>query len=212
MKVASVVGARAIWLFNVGELNPSGQYIYDRLFPWLAARHAFAKVPANSRDQAENAWVFLEGVFTSKEHGPLQVTLKIFNDGIVAETLSSTDDGDAFLTDVLTAASKELGLEFTGSMVHRRQYVSELILICDKSLNSLHPQLRQFSRAVSDAFGVTSELTTIGFGGDPAAQPIFKFERAAGVPFSQNRYWSIAGLPTRTHVALLSQLEAMLGD
>lgn len=210
MIVTSVAAARAIWLLDTQDLNPSGRYLFDQLIPWLAERYQFATAPAHARDQVENAWEFLDGKFTNKANTPITVVLKVFNDGLVSETRSSTDDSEAFLTDVLTAAVRELGLTFTASMVHRRMYVSELNLACDKSLSGIHPDMRGFSDMLSEAMGTRCEPTSIGFGGDPPSQPTFRFERRVGVPFFQNHYWSLASVSTNTHIALLERLERVL--
>lgn len=211
MIISSVAAARAIWLFDVSDLNPHGHYIYDRLFAWLVARYNFVKSPANARDQDDSkAWVFSDGRFVTPANVPVDMTLKVFNDGIVGETHSSTNDSDAFLADVLNAATAELGLSFTGSMVHRRLYASELNLMSEKSLDALNPRMRAFSEALSTAFGTRCELTAIGCGGDPASQPLFRFERKVNYPFSQNKYWSTASLTTDVHLSLLNQLEALL--
>ena len=209
MIVTSVAAARAIWLFDVMDLNPQGRYIYDQLFPWLVERYQFAQAPSHSRDQVENAWEFMDGKFVNPADTPINVRLRIYNDGLVSETQSSTDDSEAFLADALTAAVRELGLTFTGSMVHRRMYASELNLTCDKRLDAVNAGMREFLNAVSEACGMKCEPTSLAFGGEPPSQPAFRFERRAGMPFSQNKYWSIATVSTSVHLALLERLEAM---
>lgn len=210
MIVTSVPSARAIWLFDVMDLTPRGQYIYDRLFPWLVERYDFAKAPTHARDQVDNAWEFLDGKFVNSANTPINVNLRVYNDGVVSETRSSTDDSEGLLADVLTAAVRELGLTFTESMVHRRMYVSELNLASDKGLEAMNPRMREFSNVVSEAFGMKCEPTSLAFGGEPTSQPIFRFERKLSLPFSQNKYWSLASLSTSVHLALLEQLEALL--
>lgn len=212
MIVTSVAVARVIWLFNLMDLNPHGRYIYDQLFPWLVERYRFAKAPSHAQDQNEKAWEFLDGRFVNGAGSALDVTLKVYNDGVVAETRSSTDDSEVFLVDVLSAATRELGLTFVGSMVHKRNYVSELNLTLKGSLKAMSPQMRAFSKVVSRAFESPHEPTTIGFCGDPASNPTLKIERKANVPLSSNAYWSIAGLPTPAHVELLEQFDAMLSE
>jgi len=175
-------------------------------------RYGFSTAPAHTRDYVENAWQFLDGKFANRQDIPVTVVLKVFNDGLVSETRSSTNDSEAFLADALTAAVKELGLTFTGSMVHRRIYVSELNLACDKNLSDIHPNMRAFLDVLSEAIGTKCEPTSIGFGGDPAAQPTFRFERRVGIPFSQNYYWSLASLTTNAHIDILERLERLLGS
>lgn len=210
MIVTSVASARAIWLFDINDLNPRGRYIYDQLFPWLVERYRFAQVPSHSRDQVDNAWQFLDGMFVNRANTPINVTLKVYNDGLVSETRSSTDDSEAFLTDALTAGVEQLGLTFTGSMVHRRMYASELNLASDKALDAINPRMHEFLNALSEAVGMKCEPTSLAFGGEPVSQAIFRFERKANVPFSQNKYWSLAALSTSDHLALLERLEALL--
>lgn len=210
MIVSSVSLARAIWLFNVMDLNPRGLYIYDRLFPWLVERYQFAKAPAHARDQDENAWAFLDGRFVTSANVPVDVSLRVYNDGVVADTHSSTDDSDEFLADLLTGSTQALGLAFTGSMVHRRSYVSELNLICKNSLVAINPKMLAFSRTLSEVSDTAYEPTMIGFGADPASQPTFRFERKANMPFSQHHYWSTAMLATEIHLRLLNELEELL--
>ena len=210
MIVTSVAAARAIWLLDVNDLNPRGRYIYDELFPWLVKRYRFTQAPSHSRDLVDNAWEFIDGVFVNSVNTPVSVTLRVYNDGFVCETRSSTDDSEAFLADALTAAVDELRLTFAGSMVHRKMYASELNLACEKPLDTINPRMREFLKILSEAVGTKCETTVLGFGGEPVGQPIFRFERKANVPVSQNRYWSVATLPTSVHLTLLEQLERLL--
>lgn len=210
MILSSVAAARAIWLFDVNDLNPKGRYVYDELFPWLVKRYRFAKAPTHSRDMVDNAWEFVDGMFSNSVNVPITVTLRVYGDGLVSETRSSTDDSEAFLADALAAAIEQLGLTFTESMVHRKMYASELNLACDKPLDAINPRMGEFLKTLSGTLGTKCETTSLGFGGEPAGQAIFRFERKANVPFSQNRYWSLAPVPTSVHLALLEQLEGLL--
>jgi len=210
--VTSVAAARAVWLFDLQDMNPTGRYLYDELFPWLMERYRFAKAPAHARDQVEHSWEFLNGRFVTQANEPIDVTLRIYNDGVVGETHSSTSDTDAFLADALAAAAKELNLTFADSMVYRKTYVSELNLLSEKNLQNVNSGMQAFSEAVSKAFGIPFQLSALALSGETGAQPTFRFERKANHPFAQNKYWSIAGLETSVHVALLEQLERLLAD
>lgn len=210
MNVTSVVAARAIWLFDTADLNPSGRYIFDHTIPWLIERYQFASAPAHVNDRVDNGWEFKSGKYVTAAGLPVPVVLKIFNDGMVAETSSSTDDAEAFLADVLSAAVADVDLTFHESMVHRKMYVSELNLASEGNLSDINSGLRAVLAAMSDAFGQRYELVSLGFGVDPPSQPTFRFERRVNAPLSQNYYWSLASLQTRTHIALLNQLEHLL--
>jgi len=210
MIVTSVANARTVWLFDLNDLNPRGTYIYDALFAWLIERYRFAKAPAHTRDQVENAWEFLDGKFFTTENIPVEVRLRIYGDGLIGETRSSTTDAEAFLRDVLSSAVREFGLTFRESMVLKKLYVSELNLDSDQSLETIHPRMPAFSETVSKAFGSQCQPASIAFSSAAGGQPVFRFERKANVPFSENKYWSLANLETSTHIELLHQLESLL--
>jgi hypothetical protein len=67
-------------------------------------------------------------------------------------------------------------------------------------------------------------LTEVGLGGSPAKQHIaallfrndpsmdalFTFERRSGAPFSENKYFSYAALPTDAHMGVLEKIERLL--
>src|SRR5437773_3334627 len=79
--------------------------------------------------------------------------------------------------------------------------------VCDK--------LRMFAEHLSTLplFGEPGKehlVSTIGFGSDGKSQVSFSFDRRAGVPFSENRYYTRAALPTADHQGVLDKFEQML--
>jgi hypothetical protein len=105
-------------------------------------------------------------------------------------------------------------------MIRRKMYLSELNVQSDGSLGRISPALNEFAGKVSSALNLHSELgfqlTGLTFAADHTLMPPskqlfsgFVVERKAGAPFSENRFYSKAPLPTEKHLELLSDLEKM---
>ncbi len=216
MELLNVVKARSIWLFDINDLNPRGKSINTELIEWLKGAYGFGKVPSTIYDLDDTkALAFLNGQFQVKDELFLECDLRIYNDGVVADTRSSTKDTDALMKDLLTSAAKEFGLTYKPEIIHTRQYLSELNVRCIRPLQSLHPQLAAFATKLSSLTGSRNnfELTGILFTSESMptlAMGPFRFERKLGVPLSENRYYSIAPLQTEEHFDLLEELESIL--
>src|SRR5258708_2819668 len=113
MQLLNVNTARSAWLFDTAELNPRGKALFPDLFEWLKDAYDFQKIPSSMTDVDDTkAFVFSTGQYQAKEEIFVNVELKIYNDGLVANTQSSTRDTDRFLEDVLISASAEFSLNF----------------------------------------------------------------------------------------------------
>jgi hypothetical protein len=86
----------------------------------------------------------------------------------------------------------------------------------DKSLEVINPKLKQISQYLSNTVEEGNRIFQFGgvsFWPDPVGKVDpnpFTFERAINVPFSENRYYSAAPLPTDKHLELLDVLESIL--
>lgn len=222
MKLLSVMVARAVWLFDILDLNPKGKSIFPDLFDWLKDNYQFQKFPKSISDvDQRGGWVFSEGNFQIQEEIFIDVELSIYNDGLVANTRSSTKDAEAFLQNVLESACKEFSLIFDQSMIRRKLYLSEMNVKLDGSLSRINPALEELAAKISSAVGLKDGVG-FQFGGlsflvDALLLPLlqqylapFALERKVGAPFSENRFYSKAPLPTEKHLELLSDLEKMI--
>jgi hypothetical protein len=222
MKLKSVITARAIWLFDIQDLNPKGKSIFPDLFEWLKEQYHFGKFPKaiDDRDQ-HGGWAFSDGDFQVKEEIFIAADLAIYSDGLVATTHSSTSDTEAFMENVLESACKDFSLVFDPQMVRRKMYLSEINVTAEGSLSVINPALSEFARQISSALSLdgAQEFQPVGisFGSDQTITPIskqlftgFSLERKIGAPFSENRYWSKAPLPTDQHLSLLEEFERTL--
>lgn len=222
MKLLNVTIARAIWLFDILDLNPKGKSIFPDLFDWLEAEYHFKKFPksVDERD-AQGGWALQQGEFQVSEEIFKSVDLGIYNDGLVATTQSTTDDSETFLGNLLELGCKEYSLTFDPSMIRRKMYLSEMSVQLAGSLGRINPKLQEFATKISSAVGLQSEsgfqVTGLGFSADQAVLPQskmlfsgFVFERKVGAPFSENRFYAKAPLPTTKHLELLAELEELL--
>lgn len=222
MKLLSISKARSIWLFPLNDLNPRGKAITGDAMPGMITRYKFAKIPSpldmQSAREKNEPIKFLGGEFEGKG-GKVVVDFSAYNDGLIADTRSSTRDADLFLEDFLTWISSEFGLLSHHEIVQRKIYASELYITTERSLSLLNPKLEKLNQFISSkARGfndVRMEVSSIGFWADQIAptKPVnFRLERAEGIAFSENRYYSLAPLETEDHLAVLEEIDSLLSS
>jgi len=217
MELLSVQRARSVWLFDLSDLNPRGKSVGEALIDWLESAYHFSKKPSSPTDLDESkALAFTGGEFQIRDEIFIDVELRIYNDGIVGDTRSSTEDTDTFLADVLQTFSKEFNLPYRPDMVRKKLFHSELNVRTEKSLAFLNPRLSEFTHRLAELTrNPMSSLqpTGIAFWADNAGNPQiteFRFERKIGTAFEELRYWSKAPLPTSQHLEMLDILESIL--
>lgn len=222
MELISVLTARVIWFVDFRDLNPRGRALRHTLFPALADRYHFEKYPFDTKDNQptpENpGFRFTDGEFLNSDGVQVNVNLTIHEDGLVADTRSSTRDSEAFLADVTQWFVKDFELIFHPNMVLRKGYVSELNVSPSRPLNGLHPGLGQLAARLSALVSTPEypfryEPAGITLSGDPTLElkpAEFRFERRYDAPFSTNRYYTKAAVHTDVHLELLDELEQIL--
>ncbi len=225
MKLLQVEKARSVWLFPIAELNPAGSDISSELGEWFKKRYHFSKFPSSfleTEESKKDGYVFGHGRFRYKD-GTIAVALTAHSDGLIGDTVASTDATDAFLQDALEGARAELSLAYEPSMVWQKAYVSQLIVKCETDLKGFGPKLSKFEQCVNAAVGrneFPSRRDTYRFDGmifradwtSAKKMPWFTFESRMNIPFSENRYYSQAPLSTSEHLALLDKLEEILAE
>jgi hypothetical protein len=219
MKKISVGLARSIWLFDTNELNPAGKAIFPEIMIWLGEKYAFQTFPKSVAevDTEKKGFLFKTGEFQSDE-GPITVNFSFFSDGVVAETWSSTENGDAFLEEVLRSAASKYGLVYRPEMIRSRTYISELVVQLDHSLGDINTKIARFCEALNGIFArhklAPFEMTGMKFAPDvlhTAYKPPGLFiERKQGEPFAANRFWSQSPFTTKEHLFALEEFEKLL--
>jgi hypothetical protein len=148
--------------------------------------------------------------------------VQIYTHGIVVDTASSTSDSEIVLVETLTWLSEKYSMQFKPSMISRRAYVSQLTFYSDAGLVNVNEALSKLARRVSNRLPeffkqeITYEPTAIVVGYDATkvkqAPAVFTIERRVEVPFSENKYFSSAPLPTDDHIAALEEFETALSE
>jgi len=217
MRLLSINLARSIWMFPIAELNPRGRHLYQ-VYQSIIEKYRFTDYPkVISEVNLQEGIKIQNGVIEKTDKEPVSVNLTIYNDGLLAETRSSTTDSDAFLEDLLVWLSGEFDLSYEPEMIRTKVYVSELHIRMEQKLEVLNPSLEEFSKELSlkvPGYGeISLEASGISFWTDPSkvgrATP-FRLERQEGMPFKENRYYSMAPLPTELHLEMLEEFERIL--
>jgi len=180
----------------------------------IVERYQFQKFPQQFQDFDEQKGIeFLSG----KIGGEVIERLVIYNTGILIDTRSSTNASKALLEDALSWAKSTFGLNYQPEMIRRFGYVSQITFYSEVSLNELNPALQKLAdrltSIVSEIHGekVQYQTSSLAIHHDPLTRKngiagLTIFPRA-DTPFSRNKYFSEAPLPTDTHIALLEEFE-----
>jgi hypothetical protein len=218
MKLLRTSLARAIWLVDPEVINAGGRSFWE-FYHALAKRYHFSKFPQHLMDfNSNNALEFTAGTFVKTKRLQLRVGLAFYNNGVMADTLSSTDDADHFLTDIFQWAAREFDI-FTDSGQVRKSYVSQVDVKFDSAVKFANPKLDFVAdRLNSEAAPFGAKRVPFGLGGlelwtedihMPQGQ-VFKLEHKHETEFTENIYYSVAPLQTQQHMALLEDIEKAL--
>ena len=215
MQLSAIVLARYLGFVETFDLNPFGRVFFPEIIPALVKRCNFQKFPTGYDDLDEQKGIeFLEGKW-----GEITIDrLAIYRNGISVDTRSSTADSEKILEETLVWASKEFGITYHPGMIKRKGYVSNLTFYSEVPLlRGLNSALTKLSARVGKA---TGQIVGENFSYEPIGvsvhhdfisvrQPVatFAIHRRIETPFSENKYFSEAPLPTDLHLTLLQEFE-----
>lgn len=217
MKLISTEHGQSFQPFIAEEVRPpSGLYLPD-VIRAITQRYAFVQAPTDLATVAREGAKYKEGRFIAAGGRTIAIKdLGFFNDGILVVAWN-TNDSDAVLNDIIAWASDIFQLRERRTILPKR-YASSVVVELDASINGAITIFNEFSAAVSSAindvygwdYGV--DAARIHFMVDPERVPPntmlnFTIEQRAGLPFSANRYFSAASVPTSTHIELLEGFE-----
>jgi hypothetical protein len=195
----------------VGYLPDIVQEIKGR-YSFLSAPRDEDLVPSDPPKGAE----FRHGKLMADDRVIVIDKFTIFNDGVVVDAASSTQDTDAFLTDLAAWAKTALPKAVSSGP---RYYLSQIEIRMDTPLQARAPSFQPIGEKVSallKGYGILPipnyEVTTIQVGFDHLGrvepQPgVFFIDRRLNVPYSENIWFAQAPLKTMDHIALLKDLE-----
>jgi len=217
MEITAVLMARIVAFVEVQELNPRGKTYYPDIVAALVKRFNFQVYPTKPEDFDESKGIqFTDGKFSD---GTLD-RLQVFTHGLVVDTRVSTDVSAALLRDTLLWAKSALGLHFEERMIKRVGFGSQLTFESEMKMATLNPVIGRIAETISSKLRgtmgqpVTYEPTGVLWNLDQSisklAPGLFTVERRVDVPFSQNKYFSNAPLPTQDHIDLLKDFENAL--
>jgi len=141
-----------------------------------------------------------------------------FGDGVVAETWSSTEKGDAFLAELLRSAANKYGLTYKPEMIRTKSYISEVVIQLDHHPNELNPKLAGFCETLNTflakrnlpPFETSGMIFAPDTSGTAYKPPGLYIERKTGTAFTENRFWSKSPFATSDHLHALREFEKLL--
>jgi hypothetical protein len=220
MQLSAVMLARLFAFIEPVDLNPRGKSYYPHLVSALVERFGFLKYPKDPDDFDETKGI----TFQMGRLGDITVhQVQIFNTAILIDTASSTDDSEKVLQDTLIWATEHLGLSYQPGMIKRRTYVSQVSFYSEALLERINPAILRLAERVNarlpEFWGLplTYHPISVILSYDPLTTKltpaVFSIERRAEAPFSENKYFSTAPLPTEEHIAFLQDFESeLLGE
>lgn len=213
MELAAILQARALAFVEPVELNPRAKVFYPDLVKALVARYNFQKFPQTFEELDEQKGI----IFGAGQLGQSVIDqVIIFPYGILLDTRISTQESQRLLQEAFEWASKDIGL--APRRVNRWTYSSQLTFVSKVSLTSVSPAVQKLAdgigKSVNEIVGenLKYELAAFQIDFDQLSRkhPLgrFSIQRRDNTPFSENKYYSDAPLPTDVHLSLLEQFEA----
>lgn len=214
MQLVSIKLARIAVFLEMESLDPKGSKTVPEAAHVLVQRYGFAKSP-----QTVDELDYQKGVtFTAGRFKNIAIEqFQIFNNGMIIDTKSSTDDSKLVLEDLLALAK-----EINGATVRpvRMHYISNIIFQSQLKLALLNPLLQPIADRLSAetsqnlAHPINFEPTAFILGPDTwelkVTPSVFSIDRRTDVPFKENTYFSGAPLPTADHIKLIEEVETAL--
>ena len=216
MELAAIILARVLAFIETSDLDQKGKVFNPEFVEEVVKRYKFQKFPKKSEDWDEvKGVVFEDGKIGNK----VIQKFTIFNTVLVLETRSDTSDSKQLLEEMLTWGAAKFGLNYNQGDLKRFAYVSDVTFYSDVPIlgaasRPIQELAEKTSAAIADIWQEPIEYQPahLAVAFDPLTRknPIapFMITRRAEHKFSDNKYFSEAPLPTRTHITLLEEFEA----
>ncbi|MGA2412360.1 MAG: hypothetical protein ABSG46_18495 [Candidatus Binataceae bacterium] len=223
MEVQEVILARAIRLVKVSAVVSYWPDIVEK----LGTEYSFARLPdvreilsSQNRGAAKGAEFRVGKFMRSDKTEALIDRFTLFNDGLVADCRTSTDDCDLFLDSIAVWAKEHLsGIKNIGKSLYLSQM--EVKFGVHKYAQGFDRLGQQVSGLIEKygaipgigRFGFSSLAVSVEPGGLPNTQPSpFTIERRSNTRFDEDVFFAQAPLRTSDHRDLLAGLEQLLAS
>jgi hypothetical protein len=219
MELIATEGGRILDLVPIEEIRPiSGLYFPDFIKD-VTSRYAFGAGPPSLAEAAKSGAKFEHGKFDIGGTVEVIKELAIYTDGVICDCFN-TRTADLILDDFFAWATETFKLRERQSPPHRT-YTSVIVVefanAVEAALGKLARIRKMLSKSMKNAYGWDYEfnLQRLAFAVDQTTIPQlrstqFYIERKLGVPYSENRYYSMAPLKTEEHILLLAAIETEL--
>lgn len=196
----------------------SGKNVYfPELVSEIAKQFSFQKSPQALEDFDLSKGVdFLEG-----RSGRRNIQkLTIWDQTLVLETTSNTQDSKEILEELLLWAAAKFGINYEPGLITRFAFISDVTFISDVPLLSVSHAVSYLANSCTKALSeiwqepVDYRPISLKVGHDPVSRKYgiapFSIERRGSARFADNEYFSEAPLATDMHLQILEQFEKYL--
>jgi hypothetical protein len=209
MQISEILLARVGFFVDIRQLNPDGLSLQP-IHQGLLERYKFPVHPINQTDFDFTKGVRYGGGQFKYQNKPIAVYLTMYNNGSLVETLVSTEAAEAFWDDLSTWVAT-LGFRCAKDIVTSTVYESQLVVQDNVDLAKKCGDFQRFVELIATLSGnPTEQFSGIYISADNSPLSTFTFERRVSTPFSENKYFSRATLPTRKHLRALEEFEKYL--
>jgi hypothetical protein len=221
--IASLAGTVALNV-QADDVAPKNGLTQRDLAQYISDRYQFSGRPNVSNTLASpTVLIFNQGKMVSKsgEYPILQIAQPPNGDIVTA---INTDIAELVLDDLIAGLEADLKFDYRGK-AQQRTYLSILTVECDEPVEKLFTALQTVEELLNqaiprDGWPFRFKGFTLGYGESSDAPTFddisslrkadFQFQRRAGVPYDQNRYYSSMPVPTKRHFEILQQIEKAL--
>ncbi len=215
MKLRQILLARVL---QVTQTDVGSAIYYPDLVKKIQERYKFTTVPTPESlvsQDSPNGAEFKLGKLDMQEREIVVNAFTVFNDGLVVDAITSTDDAEVFLSDLFKWAEKAVpNIKPKG----QRYYLSQIEVQSTSSLEEYLGVACCIGKKISKAllqYGIVApeyQLQSLGLHFDQIGKPVpqpgaFTIERRANVSYEQNVWFAQAPLKTSDHLLFLDELE-----
>jgi hypothetical protein len=215
VKLSAVIQARVLAFVEMYDLDPSGRVFPPEMVQQIAKYGNFVKAPQVTELDEQKGIEFQMG----KIGETVVDALKLYNTLLVLETHSNTTNSKVALENILEWGKQQLGLRYEPKMVRHWGYVSIVTFYSASNILALAstPAAKLATKvtgAISDIWKqpITFESRAMSISHDPMLLKngiaSFLISPRGDTPYSDNKFYSEAPLPTDTHIKFLEEFEA----